>query len=160
VTVRAFCLVVFCAALCLRVVAYATADTADPDYIGSWKFTAVVRAPWTAPDRKSDAAERARLLGKTIVFKPTAIDGPSPFVCTGAHYKLTNDTASLLFRGEVEKLRHQGQTVDPARIASALGFNDDTVRTLETGCAFDFHFVNASTARVGVDDLVYTLKKQ
>jgi hypothetical protein len=158
-SVRVFCLAVFCAALCLRVVAYA-ADAAGPDYIGTWKFTAAVPAPWSTPARKPDTAERARLLGKSIVFKSKLIAGPQPFACKGPHYKLADFTADLLFQGAFDELRRQNKSVDPDRIAAGLGFKDTTVRTLETGCEFDFHFVDAATAQVGLNDFVYTLKKQ
>ena len=33
-------------------------------------------------------------------------------------------------------------------------------RTLETGCEFDFPFVDETTAEVGLNEYVYTLKKQ
>ena len=31
---------------------------------------------------------------------------------------------------------------------------------LETGCEIDFHFVDATTAEIGLNNFVYTLKKQ
>ena len=31
---------------------------------------------------------------------------------------------------------------------------------LETGCEFDFHFVDATTAETGLNNTVYTLRKQ
>ena len=34
------------------------------------------------------------------------------------------------------------------------------IKTLETGCEIDFHFVDATTAKIGLNDYVYTLKKQ
>jgi hypothetical protein len=158
--VRVFCLVVFCAALCLRVVAYATADAADPSYIGAWQITGAVVAPWSTPARKPATAERARLLGKVIVFKSKLIAGPQPFACKGPQYKLTDYTADLLFQGAFDEMRRADKSVDPDKIAAGLGFKDTTIRTLETGCELDFHFVDASTAEVGLNDFVYTLKKQ
>ncbi len=119
---RVFCLVVFCAALCLRVVAYATAD-ADPAYLGTWQFTAA--AP--AHERASAPAARDRLIGSTVVFSAKGIAGPAPFACRGPHYALTGAAAG---------------------------------RTLQTGCAFDVRFVNASTAQVGLGDVIYTLTKR
>ena len=157
---RVFCLVVFCAALCLRVVANATADAADPSYIGAWTFAGAMPAPWSTTDRKPDTAERARLLGQTLVFNSKGISGPQPFVCKGAHYKLADYTADLLFQGAFDEMRRQDKSVDPDKIAAGLGFKDKTIRTLETGCEFVFHFVDASTAEVGLNDFVYTLKKQ
>jgi hypothetical protein len=157
--VRVFCLVVFCAALCLRVVAFATADSADKSYMGAWKFAGAVVAPW-APHQKPDAAERGRLMGKTIVFKAGAIAGPQPFACQGPRYKFADYTVDLLFQGAFVEMRREDKSVDPRKIAAGLGFKDKTIRTLETGCEFDFHFVDAATAQVGLNDYVYTLKKQ
>ena len=155
---RAFCLVVFFAALCLRVAAYSTADAADPAYIGTWQFTGAVPAPWTGA--APDSAERARLLGKTLVFSSKAIAGPSPFACQGPRYALRDFSADLLFQGAFDEMRRRDSTADPVSIAARLGFKGATVRTLETGCDFDFHFVDASTARVALNNVVYTLKKQ
>lgn len=157
---RVFCLVVFLAVLVLRVVAYTAADAADPAYLGTWKFASAVVAPWTTSQHKPDAAERARLMGKAIVFKSTAIAGPSPFACQGPHYKLTDYTAGLLFQGAFDEMHARDKSVDPGKVAAGLGFTSKAVRTLETGCDFDFHFVDASTAQVGLNDYVYTLKKQ
>jgi hypothetical protein len=123
-SVRVFCLVVFFAALCLRVVAYATAD-ADPAYLGTWQFTEA--AARTAHERVSVPAARDRFIGRTVVFSAKAIAGPAPFACRAPHYALTGAAAG---------------------------------RTLQTGCAFDVRFVNASTAQVGLGDVVYTLTKR
>ena len=157
---RVFCLAVFFAVLCLRVAAYTAADAADPSYLGTWKIAGAAVAPWSTPQRKPDAGERARLMGKTVVFKSMAIAGPQPFACQGPHYKLSDYTADLLFQGAFDEMRRQDKAVDPDKIAAGLGFTGKVIRTLETGCEFDFHFVNATTAQVGLNDYVYTLKKQ
>jgi hypothetical protein len=39
-------------------------------------------------------------------------------------------------------------------------FAGHSIKTLETGCAIEFHFVDATTAEIGLNDTVYTLKKQ
>jgi hypothetical protein len=42
-----------------------------------------------------------------------------------------------------------------------FGFaNPGSLKTLETGCEIDFHFVDEATAEIGLNDYVYTLKKQ
>jgi len=158
--VRAFCLAVMFAALCLRVVNYATADGADPSYLGAWKLTAAAAAPWVPAQRQLDAAERARLIGQTIVFKATAIAGPSPFACRAPHYKFRDFTAAMIFQRAFEKTQPSDNLADPERIAATLGFAGPGIKTLETGCDLDFRFVDASTAQVGLNDVVYTLRKQ
>jgi len=157
---RAFCLAVFFAVLGLRVFAYATADGAEPPYRGTWKVATAAVAPWAVPQRAPDAAERARLIGQTIAVKPTAITGPSPFACRRPHYRFRDFTPAMLFQGAFEEMQMKNKSVDPDRLAGALGFIGPSIKTLETGCNFDFHFVDASTAQVNRNDTIYTLKKQ
>lgn len=158
--VRAFCLAVFFAVLGLRVFAYATADGAEPSYLGTWKVATATVAPWAAMQRAPDAAERARLVGQTIAIKSAAITGPSPFACPGPHYKFRDFTPAMLFQGAFEEMKLKNKWLDPDRLAGALGFIGPSVKTLKTGCDFDLHFVDASTAQVGLNDTIYTLKKQ
>ncbi len=49
---------------------------------------------------------------------------------------------------------------DPHKLAASLGFAGSSFKTLETGCESDWHFIDPSTAETGLDDYVYTLKKQ
>jgi len=157
---RAFCLAVFFAVLGLRVFAYATADGAEPPYRGTWKVATAAVAPWAVSQRAPDATERARLIGQTIAVKPTAITGPSPFACRGPHYRFRDFTPAMLFQGAFEEMQMKNKSVDPDRLAGALGFIGPSIKTLETGCDFDFYFVDASTAQVNLNDTIYTLKKQ
>lgn len=157
---RVFCLVVFLAVLVLRVAADTRADAADPPYLGAWKVTAAVVAPWASAQHKPDAAERARMMGKNIIFRSGAIAGPPPFACPAPHYRLTEASADLLFQGAFDDMRRRDGSANPDKIAAELGFTGKTARTLETGCDFEFHFVDASTARVGLNDYVYTVTKQ
>ncbi len=57
-------------------------------------------------------------------------------------------------------MRSKNKSVDPAALAASLGFKGTSFKTLETGCEFDFHFVDERTAEVGLNDYVYTLTKQ
>jgi len=128
------------------------AKAADSFYIGTWKFESAVVAPWADPKQKPDATETARLLGKTVVFKAKGIAGPQPFACAGPRYKVSNFTADMIFQGAFE-----GK--DASKMAASLGLSG-TIKTLETGCELDFHFVDDTTAEVGLNDYVYTLRKQ
>ena len=42
----------------------------------------------------------------------------------------------------------------------SLGFAGAPTKTPETGCAIDFHFVGDTTAEVGLNNYVYTLKER
>ena len=136
------------------------AIAADASYLGTWKVSGAITAPWADPKLKADAAEQARLVGKTVVFKSREIAGPEPLACKATHYKEKNYTADMVFQGAFEEMKSKDKSVDPARIAASLGFAGNAIKTVETGCDIDFHFVDAKTAEVGLNNTVYTLKKQ
>jgi hypothetical protein len=151
------CTLVICFAVSAIV---APAQAADSSYLGAWKFSAAVAAPWADPRQKPDSAEQSRLLGKTVTFKAREISGPRPFACATPHYKISDFTADLIFQGAFEEMQSKNKSVDPNKIAASLGFSGTSIKTLETGCEVDFHFVDATTAEIGLNDYVYTLKKQ
>jgi hypothetical protein len=143
------------------VMASAQALAGDASYLGSWKLSAADPAPWAdAAKRAPDRTEPQRLLGKTIVFKPAGITGPQPFACKGAHYQIKQYTADMVFQGAFGEMQAKDKSADPRKIAAGLGFADGGIKTLETGCEIDFHFVDGVTAKAGLNDYVYTLMKQ
>ena len=152
--------IALCAAVAMIAAPLAAAGASQPFYLGTWKLTRAVKAPWADPAYPLDPSEPSRLLGKTLAFKAKAIDGPQPFTCRGPHYKLERFTADLIFQGAFGEMQLKDKRVDPARIAASLGFPATNIRTLETGCEFDFHFIDAATAETGLNDYVYTLTKQ
>jgi hypothetical protein len=129
-------------------------------YMGTWKLDSATVAPWANPRDKPDSAEMKSLIGKTVVLTPAGIAGPKAFACKGPHYKLTDYTADLLFQGAFGEMHDNDKNVDPQKLATALGFSGTSFKTLETGCEFDWHFVNPTTAEIGLNNYVYTLKKQ
>jgi hypothetical protein len=153
-------LVVGCFIIGAAVTQVAEADAADSFYIGTWTLTGAVTAPWADPKQKSDSAERSRLIGKTIVFKAKEIVGPPPLACKTARYKESDYAADMIFQGAFEEMQSKNKSVDPTKLAASLGFAAGSIKTLETGCEIDFHFVDAATAEIGLNDNVYTLKKQ
>jgi hypothetical protein len=136
------------------------AKAADASYIGTWKLAGAVAAPWADPKQKPDSAEMTRLVGRTIVFQAKQITGPPPFACKAPHYTESDVTADMLFQGAFDEMRSRNKSVDPDKLAASLGFAGKKIKTLETGCEIDFHFVDAATAEIGLNDYVYTLKKQ
>ena len=145
---------------CVAFMAPAPGHAADTFYMGTWKVAGAVIEPWADPKRKPDAAEQARLAGKALVFNARKIDGPAPFACAAPHYKLIDYEADMLFQGAFDEMRSNDKMVDPNKLAASLGFTGASIKTLETGCELDFHFVDATTAEVGLNDYVYMLKKQ
>ena len=152
----------FAATVCLLVSvgAAGAAAAADPFYIGSWTLTAAVVAPWADPQRKPDDTERARLMGKTVVLKAKEISGPRPFACAKPQYKVTDYGPDMIFQGAFDEMRRADKKVDPKALAASLGCAGAPIRTLETGCEIDVHFVDDTTAEVGLNNYVYTLKKR
>lgn len=152
--------VVACLLTCVGLAMGELARAADPLYLGNWKISGAVAAPWADPKLKPDSAEPSRLLGKTVVFRPKEIAGPPPFGCEAAHYKESDFDADMIFEGAFEQMQSKNKSVDPNNLAASLGFTGKSIKTLETGCEIDFHFVDAATAEIGLNDYVYTLKKQ
>jgi hypothetical protein len=68
--------VVACFITCAAVAQVVPANAADSFYIGNWKLTGAIVAPWADPKQKPDSAEQSRLIGKTIVLRAGAITGP------------------------------------------------------------------------------------
>jgi len=138
----------------------ATAQAADAFYLGTWKLSDAVLAPWADPKHKPDAAEKTRLIGKTVVLGARQISGPSPLACASPHYKVSDFTADMIFQGAFGEMQSSHKSVNPGKIAASLGFSGASIKTLETGCEIDFHFVDATTAEIGLNDFIYTLKKK
>lgn len=136
---------------------------ADAFYLGTWKIESAVIAPWwDDPARKPDAAEMKALVGKTITIMPKGIAGPRPLACDGPRYQVKDYPADMLFQGAFGEMHERDKQVDPVRIAAKLGFQGSRWKTVETGCAneLDFHFLDSTTAAIGLNNYVYTLKKQ
>jgi hypothetical protein len=138
------------------------AFAADNFYIGTWKIASAVIAPWADPLHKNDAAEMNGLVGKTVIFKPNEIVGPRQVTCKDPKYPVKDYPADMLFQGAFDEMRRRDKSVDPAKLAAKLGFKGSAWKTLETGCAteLDFHFIDPATTTFGLNNYVYTLKKQ
>lgn len=140
----------------------AGAFAADPFYLGAWKISSAVVAPWWVSPGQPDAAESKTFVGKTVVIKPAEIVGPGLLACKGPKYKVVTVPAEGLFQGAFDEMRRHDKSVDPLRMAAKVGFRGTSWKSLQTGCAneLDFHFVDPNTAEFGLNNYVYTLKKQ
>ena len=147
--------------LCILLTA-TLAFAADPFYLGTWKIDSAVVAPWADPLHKDDAAEMKTLVGKTVIFKLHEIVGPRQVACKTPNYHLKDYPADMLFQGEFGEMHRRDASADPVKIAGGLGFQGSSWKTLETGCGneLDYHFLNPTTAAFGLNNYVYTLKKQ
>ena len=148
----------FAALTTFAALAAAPSHAADPFYLGDWKIDSAVEAPWAKS--KISASEKDRLVGKTVTLKAKEIAAPQPIACKGAVYKVTDYSADMLFQGAFEEMHDTNKSADPQKLAESLGFTGKSFQTVETGCEIDWHFVNPTTAKIGLNDFVYTLKKQ
>ncbi len=135
---------------------------ADPFYLGTWKIASAVAAPWADSDRKPDQTEMRSLAGKTVIVKTNEMVGPRALACKGPKYEVKDYPADMLFQGAFGEMHLRNKSADPAKIAEKLGFRGSSWKTLETGCAneLDLHFLDPATAAFGLNNYIYTLKKQ
>ncbi|HTP89960.1 MAG TPA: hypothetical protein VMJ34_23605 [Bryobacteraceae bacterium] len=134
----------------------------DPFYVGAWKITSAVPAPWANAELKPDTAEMKTLVGKTIVIKAAGILGPRQAACRNPKYAVKDYPADMLFQGMFGEMHERDRSVDPAKMAEKVGFYGTSWKTLETGCEteLDFHFPDLNTAEFGLNNYVYIMKKQ
>lgn len=137
------------------------AQAAEP-WLGPWKIAEAKVAPWAGKSRGRSDVDLKELSGKTVTFRPREIAGPPILACKGPKYKLSDFSADMLFQGAFGEMRQKDERVDPAKIAASLGFEGESWQVLETGCdnGIDWHFVDATTLAIGLNDYVYVLKKQ
>jgi hypothetical protein len=134
--------------------AVTSAQASEPDFYGPWLITGAQVAPWARPGHDAfDTAEQHRLIGAKVIYGKARITGPPPLGCVKPHYRQFDASPDYLF---------QGVLPDPVPQARTLGFRLRAIPTLETGCegAIDFHFVDSRTALFGLNNMIYTLRKQ
>jgi hypothetical protein len=137
------------------------ANAAEP-WLGTWKIAEAKVAPWAGKSRARSEVDKKELIGKTVTFRPREIAGPPILACKGTNYKLSDFSADMLFQGAFGEMHQKDERLDPAKIAGSLGFQGESWQVLETGCdsGIDWHFVDAATLTIGLNDYVYVLKKQ
>jgi len=140
-----------------------SAFPAEPFYIGTWKIASAAVAPWhDGRPYRSDLAEMKSLVDKLVVIEPAAILGPRPVACKGPKYRVKDYPADMLFQGAFGEMHGRDNSADPVKIAAQLGFRGSSWKTLETGCGneLDYHFLDPGTAAFGLNNYIYTMKKQ
>lgn len=139
------------------------ARAADAFYLGTWTIESAVVAPWWYdPAHKPDPTEMKAFDHKNLVITRTAITGPRELVCKAPKYKVEDYPADFLFQGSFGEMHERDKSVDPAQVAAKLGFKGKSWKTLVTGCGneLEIHFLDPSTAAIGLNNYIYFLKKQ
>jgi hypothetical protein len=146
----------------LAAFAMGIASGADAFYVGTWKIATVTVAPWWTDSRKPDPAESKTLVGQVFEIRPKQITGPRQVACKDPRFQVKEYSADMLFQGMFGEMRTHSKSADPAQIAAAAGFRGTKWKTLETGCdnEVEFHFLDDHTAAFGLNNYIYTLKKQ
>jgi len=151
-------------AACLLISAgISVATSAEAFYVGTWKIVSATPAPWVSSELKPDLAESKTLNGAIVKIEATRIVGPRQVACSKPHYQVKNYGVDMLFQGSFAEMKERDKSVDMAKAAASAGFRNGTEwKTLETGCEteVDFHFIDPTTAAFGLNNVVYTLKKQ
>jgi len=138
------------------------ASAAGPFYVGTWKITSAVVAPWWTEAAKPDPAETKTLVGKTVVIGGRNINGPRQTACVNPRYQVKEYPADMLFQGMFGEMHERDKSKDPGKAAASVGFKGSKWKTLETGCGneLDYHFIDDRTAAFGLNNYIYTLRKQ
>jgi len=121
---------------------------------GEWRITKAVPAPWATRDEVDRRAMRKRV-GQAVLFESTRIHARAPLGCGRANYESVRLPSRGLF---------QGGHPEPADVnAARLGLSDNAVPTVRVSCdsgVFDYHFVDADTVLLGMDNVIWTLEFQ
>jgi len=135
---------------------------ADPFYLGTWRIASAVVAPWTDPKFPPDEAAKKSYVGKTMTIEARQISGPGLLPCKGPNYRVVEVPAEGLFQGAFDEMHRRNPSADALELAHKVGFRGSSWKSLQTGCAneLDFHFVDPSTAEFGLNDWVFTMRKQ
>ena len=139
------------------------ATAADPFYVGTWKIVSAAPAPWVSAELKPALDEAKTLSGKIVTIEAKRILGPRQVACAKPNYHVKSYPVDMLFQGSFGEMKERDKSVDMAKAAAAAGFRNGTEwKTLETGCEteVDFHFIDTTTAAFGLNNVIYTLKKQ
>jgi hypothetical protein len=142
---------------------WAQAD--DFPFSGTWKITGAVHAPWEDPAHPMITDDEARYNGKLVTITPESMTGPEMLGCGKTEITVETLPFAGLFEGGLA-----ADPKDPAgaydedkakKLALELGFTAEPVPTLFHGCSeISLHLRDASTLMFGLDNRIFTLKRQ
>lgn len=133
---------------------------ADNAFSGAWKVTKAEPAPWLAAKQESKPHFSAELEHAHFVFGEDQLSAPIAWMgCTAPNYEISLMPFNSLFEGGLEDPGH-GLT-DAAGLAHKLGFKDEPVTSMYTGCSeLLFHLADENTAMFALDNVIYTLTRE
>lgn len=149
-------------------IALAACSPGDPDpgasaarpgnpFFGTWKTATAQVAPWWM-EAGPPPQMNPEFQNTAIVFAAGKSSGPSIVACDAPTYAVDITRPRALFEGHLQ---------DPAKEAAALGFTSQDITRLNLSCtddnrdvSLDFPMVDDDTILLGLDNLIYTLKRQ
>ena len=141
-----------------------TAETTRSDvakagnpFFGTWKVETAQVAPWW--DQQGAAPQMNPDFQNTpIVFQAGKSSGPKLLTCDQVTYAVSLVSVGILFEGNLP---------NPAADAAALGLPHNDIDQLNFSCtsggadvSLDFPMVDDNTILLGLDNMIYTLKRQ
>jgi hypothetical protein len=125
-------------------------------FYGAWKVTDAAIASFYDGSGAKPAPD-PELIGKTVVFAPTSVSGSKVLACSKTIYSAARVPTDFLFEGNLK---------NPVKDAADLGFTGEEFVSLTEGCdsrdgdlEFDFPMVDQDTILLGLNNMIYTLKR-
>lgn len=145
----------------ILLIAAGPAAAAEPFYLGAWRVTSAVVAPWSTPRLPPDRKQMLGLMGQPVTLAADHIEGPRELICSKSSYAIIATGAELLFQGRLDALERDGEIGEAAKHAASLGFAGNSWNTLDTGCAngWQLHFLNPRKAAFTLNNYVYYLER-
>jgi len=126
-------------------------DATPASFIGEWKVSGHIVAPWFAGDGFLPEAD-PEILEKTLTLSETASSGPAALTCAAATGVVETAPVVGLFNGKV---------TDAAMAASTLGVAGDSVAVLKQTCTASggavqiYHLVKQDRLLMQAGEVVY-----
>ena len=122
---------------------------------GTWKVSDARPAPWLETGQSIDPTIAATYLGKTVTFKPGAIEAPALLACTNPNYAYMEVPAEGIFQGGL------GESGKAEEQALALGFTGFPVHTVMTSCEHDiaYHFEGQDKLAFALDNIIFWMQR-
>lgn len=133
------------------------AETATPrnPFFGEWAVSAAKIAPWWDGKGEEPAADPA--FASKVVLGTNLSGGPPLLICDKPNYEVNMVSPRGLFEGNLP---------DPGKNATELGFKSSEITSLHFTCAsgtadvsLNFAMIDDDTIMLGLDNVLYTLKR-
>lgn len=126
-------------------------------FFGSWKTATAQVAPWW--DQQGQAPQINPEFENTVIeFEAGKSSGPKLLTCDKAEYAVSLVSVHVLFEGNLP---------NPAADAASLGLPPSDIDQLNLTCnsgaadvSLDFPMTDDDTILLGLDNMIYTLKRQ